>query len=638
MRKIGLSFILVAFFMSVNAQSLLKIQGELISLDEFKSIFYKNNDDIEITKDYLDEYIDLFINFKLKVREAEELGLDTTASFILELEGYRKQLAKPYLKNKDFDQKMLAEAYARMQKDVHASHILISFDSSSDNEEKAYKKALEIRESIVGGNITFSDAAKKNSDDKSAMDNGGDLGFFTVFMMVYDFETAAYETPVGEISMPVKTKYGYHLVKTNEIRDAFGKVKVSHIMFKEGQGSNKNKLNNANEKINKVIELLKSGEKFKDLAEKFSEDRSTAVKGGELPMFGVGKMVPEFEKMAFSLQNIGEISVPFSTNYGWHIIKLLEKHPIPNFVDVKADLKRMIEQDTRGELSNKALYKKLHNTYKVINKPTEYSAFRKESAFRVAEGNFVFSSLNNRTLLTIDGVNISVNQFADYILENQSKGSDIDQMYMGFVDKKLLEYEDSKLEEKYPDYKNLLKEYKEGILLFNLTNTKVWSKAVEDTLGLQDFYTKNSDNYMWKDRVHATVYSCIDLSTAKRVKRAIYKKHRDKITDAEILKEINANAPLSLQVNTKRFSKGENKYVDSVKWQKGISKDIVLEDGSYVIVDIHEFISEGVKQLDEARGKVISDYQNYLELEWLSYLKSKYSVEINLEVLYSLIK
>ena len=355
-------------------------------------------------------------------------------------------------------------------------------------------------------------------------------------------------------------------------------------------------------------------------------------------MFGVGKMVPEFERMAFSLKNVGEVSVPFSTDYGWHIIKLLEKNPIASFMDVKSDLKRMVEQDTRGDLSEKALYKKLYNTYRVVNKPKKYSAFRKESVFRVAKGDFVVSSLNKETLLTIDGMDISVNEFTDYILVNQSEGSDIDQMYMDFVDTKLLEHEDSKLEEKYPDYKNLLKEYREGILLFNLTNTKVWSKAVEDTLALQAFYAKNQGDYIWKDRVHATVYSCIDLSTARLVKRAIYKKHRNKITDTEILKQINTDSPLSLQVNTKRFLKGENKYVDSVNWEKGISKDMVLEDGSYVIVDIHEFIPEGIKKLDEARGKVISDYQNYLELEWLSYLKSKYSVEINLEVLYSLIK
>ena len=639
MRKISLIFILVVFTIKLTAENVLTIEGENITLEEFKNIFYKNNDDVEITKEYLDEYINLFVNFKLKVREAKELGYDTLSSFITELEGYRKQLAKPYLKNNDFDLNMLNEAYSRMKIDVRASHILFSFDQENqENDKSAYQKALDVRKDILDGNLTFLEAAKKYSADKSAIHNGGDLGYFTAFMMVYDFETVAYETSIGDISMPVKTKYGYHLVKVHDRREALGKVKVAHIMFKTGKGANKSKIEEANEKANKVLELLNNGEKFADVAERFSEDRSTAVKGGELPVFGVGKMVPKFEEMAFSLVNIGDFSDPFLTDYGWHIIKLLEKKPIAKFSEIKSDVKRLISQDSRSELSKKALFDKLRNSYKVKNRPTEYKKFRKKFALKVSEGNFIKSSVNTTTFLSIEDLSISVNEFAEYILKNQQKGSDIDKMYIDFVDQQLLKYEDSKLEEKYPEYKALLKEYKEGILLFNLTNKKVWLKAVEDTIGLQNFYIKNSNNYVWEDRVNATVYTCVDLSTAKLVKRLIHKKHRNKITDEQILKEVNDDSPLSVQINAKKFVKGDNKYVDSVTWKIGISKDVVLENGSYVIVDINELLPSAIKTLDETRGKVISDYQSYLEAEWISYLKSKYSIKINFEVLYSLIK
>ena len=640
MKKIGLSILCGAFALVISAQNVLTIDSQNISLEEFKNVFYKNNNNTELTKKYLDEYMQLFVNFKLKVKEADELGLDTITAFLSELDGYRIQLAKPYLKNKEFDENMLTEAYDRMKQDIKASHILISVDekATAQQEKEAYDKALAVRSSILANTISFAAAAKKNSDDKSALTNDGNLSYFTAFMMVYDFESAAYSTEIGEISLPIRTKYGYHIIKVTDKREASGEVKVAHIMFKSGQGSDDKKLNEAKDKINKVSELLKNGEKFSDVAERFSEDRSTAVKGGSLPAFGVGKMVPEFETVAFELKEIGDVSAPFRTEYGWHIITLLERKGIPKFEDIKVELKRKIESDSRGELSKQALFAKLHTTYKVESNPKVYTAFRMKASNTITTGTFSSSSKNNTRLVTINGKAIAVSSFVNYILLNQKAGSDFDELYTAFVNQELLAYEESQLETKYPEYKALLQEYREGILLFDLTNTKVWTKAVEDTVGLQNFFTANNSNYRWENRVDASVYSCIDLATAIRVKRAIYKKHRGNITDAEILTETNTDAPLSLQINTKKFVKGENEYVDAVDWELGIAADIKTSDGSYIIVDIHEVLASGLKELNETRGKVISDYQNTLELEWIASLQEKYKVSINNEVLYTLIK
>ncbi|MBC8510937.1 MAG: peptidylprolyl isomerase [Cryomorphaceae bacterium] len=640
MKKIGLSILCGAFALVISAQNVLTIDSQNISLEEFKNVFYKNNNNTELTKKYLDEYMQLFVNFKLKVKEADELGLDTITAFLSELDGYRIQLAKPYLKNKEFDENMLTEAYDRMKQDIKASHILISVDekATAQQEKEAYDKALAVRSSILANTISFAAAAQKNSDDKSALTNDGNLSYFTAFMMVYDFESAAYSTEIGEISLPIRTKYGYHIIKVTDKREASGEVKVAHIMFKSGQGSDDKKLNEAKDKINKVSELLKNGEKFSDVAERFSEDRSTAVKGGSLPAFGVGKMVPEFETVAFELKEIGDVSAPFRTEYGWHIITLLERKGIPKFEDIKVELKRKIESDSRGELSKQALFAKLHTTYKVESNPKVYTAFRMKASNTITTGTFSSSSKNNTRLVTINGKAIAVSSFVNYILLNQKAGSDFDELYTAFVNQELLAYEESQLETKYPEYKALLQEYREGILLFDLTNTKVWTKAVEDTVGLQNFFTANNSNYRWENRVDASVYSCIDLATAIRVKRAIYKKHRGNITDAEILTETNTDAPLSLQINTKKFVKGENEYVDAVDWELGIAADIKTSDGSYIIVDIHEVLASGLKELNETRGKVISDYQNTLELEWIASLQEKYKVSINNEVLYTLIK
>ena len=383
---------------------------------------------------------------------------------------------------------------------------------------------------------------------------------------------------------------------------------------------------------------MNSGDDFADVAERYSEDRSTAVKGGVLPPFGVGKMVPKFENVAFSLKDIGDLSVPFRTEYGWHVIVLLEKYPISEFEEVEVELRRKVERDSRGELSQKALFEQLHETYKVRNKPAQYNKFRKTSALKVAKGTFKILVKNNAPLFTIDEKLVQVNDFAKYILDNQKPGSNIDDMYTDFVNNELLLYEESLLEKKYPEYKALLNEYREGILLFDMTNSKVWRKAVEDTVGLKAFFEENKSNYSWQERVDATIYSCIDLFTAKKVRREIYKKHRGKITDEEILEKINKDAVLSLQIESKKFEGGDNQYIDDLEWKSGIAQDIVLKDGSYVLVDIHEVLPSAIKAMDETRGKVISDYQNALEKEWLSSLKSKYPITINTEVLYSLIR
>ena len=640
MKKIGLSILCIAFGFVISAQDLLIIDNQKVSLDEFKNIFYKNNNDTTLTKEYLDEYMKLFVNFKLKVKEADELGLDTIAAFKNELDGYRKQLAKPYLSNKEFDENMLTEAYNRMNQDIKASHILITVSEKAtvQKEKEAYDKALAIRSSILDSTISFSEAAKINSDDKSALNNGGNLGYFTSFMMVYDFETAAYSTEIGEISMPIKTKYGYHIILVTDKRKAFGEIKVAHIMFKSGEGSDDKKLRDAKDNIYKIADLLDEGENFSEIAERFSEDRSTAVKGGNLPAFGVGKMVPEFEEVAFGLAKLGDISKPFRTKYGWHIITLLERKEIPEFEEVKSELKRKIENDSRNNLSKEALFAKLHKNYKVVNSPKVYSEFRKKAANDIALGKFSSSSKNNSKLVTIDGKINTVNSFINYILNKQRKGSNIDQIYIDFVNVELLKHEESQLEVKYPEYKALLQEYREGILLFDLTNDKVWTKAVEDTIGLQSFYEINKNNYTWKDRVDATIYNCINLETAKAVKKSIHKKHRGKISDTEILTNTNTGAPLSLQINTKLFVIGENEYVDAVEWKVGISSDIKTVNGSYIIVDIHKVLKSGIKELNETRGKVISDYQNSLEIEWINSLHKKYKVSINKEVLYTLIK
>ena len=613
------------------------INDEKISINEFENIFYKNNEDIEITKEYLDEYIDLFINFKLKVKESKELGYDTLSSFIKELDGYKKQLSKPYLRDNNFNENLFNEALERIQFDINASHILIKIENN--DAKSALNEALSIRNQIISKEISFSDAAVKYSDDEYVLDSKGNLGYFTAFMMLYDFESVAYNSSIGEVSVPVKTQYGYHLILVNDKRKAVGERKVAHIMFKTGKGANTKKINESYKKASETYDLLTNGDKFVEVAERFSEDRSTAVKGGVLPSFGVGKMVREFEEATFSLKLPGDFSKPFQTPYGWHIVMLLEDNPVKLDDDLFLSVKQKIEKDSRSKLSNEFMITKLKDLYNIKIYKENFNFLRKIAVKEVSKSAWDNELLidGDKKIFKIESKSYSLKELSDFIINNQKKNNDFDQLYIEFLNLSLLSYEESQLENKYPEFKNLLKEYKEGILLFDITNNNVWKKAVEDSAGLSNYFNKNLSDYKWNERLDVSIFTCLNYNVSYKVRNQLYKLKRGLIKDIDVLNKINSSSPLNVQLVSGQFSKNENNIVDQIVWKKGISKSVKNDDGSYTVVFVHDILNARAKNLNETKGKVISDYQKFLDLTWIKFLRSKYKVELNKNLLYSLI-
>ena len=644
-KYIFLAVVIVVSSFSVKSQELMNISGESVSLDEFVNTLMKNNHDREITKEYLDNYVDLFVNYKLKVLQAKELGLDKDEAFISELEVYRKQLAKPYLQAKEFTEELVLEAYGRMQFDVNASHILFRLDENptpSDTLEK-YNLAVEAKLNIENLSITFEDAVSKYSEENY---NNGNLGWFTAFAMVYNFETAAFTTEVGSVSNIVRTKYGYHLVKVNDKRLAVGEVKVSHIMFKFSKGITDEEKEKIKLKADEVYYKLQSGEDFANLADRYSEDRSTAVKGGALPWFGLNKMSKEFENASFSIENIGNFTSPFMTEFGWHIVILNERKVIGTLEEETEQIKRRIEKGARNLLTELALLKKLKSDYSFTE--NQYVSFRKNSVKqtlnldKLIKGSLTKEDIkilttDGRELFTIDGISYIQSDFKEFILEYQDVNLDFDMMYSRFVDFSCLIYKESKLEEEEPEYKRLLNEFRDGILLFDLTSKMVWTKSMEDTVGLKSYFENNSDNYWWEQRVEANIYTCANKKVALKLKRQLWKKSKGFVTVDEIMEDINKNSPLNLQHTTSKYVNGDNIFVDQVKWEKG-SYELSTEGESVIVVEIISVLEKQAKELKDTRGKVISDYQNYLEENWLSELRNKYTVSINTKVLHSIIK
>ncbi len=623
---------------------LMNIGTTKVTVSEFENVYHKNNTK-EGTMDTksLNDYVDLFVNFKLKVKEAEELGLDTAKSFKEELAGYRKQLAQPYLTDKDVNEKLLKETYNRMQEDIHASHILIKVSDIALPKDtlEAYNKILKIRARILKGEDFNKVASEKGiSDDPSAKDNGGDLGFFTALQMVYPFESAAYSTKVGDISMPIRTRYGYHIIKVIERRKAQGEVMVAHIMVKTTPNMTKEDSLNSYTKVTEIFNKLKTGSKFEDLAQEFSDDKSSAKKGGELPWFGTGKMPLEFEKVAFSMTNKGGFSEPMRTKYGWHVIKLIDKRGLASFDDMKNELKAKVTKDSRSQAGRASLIAKVKAEYKFKENPKLVDEFTKLMDSSLFEGRWDIAKAKalNKPMFNFNEKVYSQVDFATYISSHQSKRPKTDviivlnQLYKQYVEESAVAYEEARLDHKYPEFKALMQEYRDGILLFELTDQKVWSKAVKDSTGSKAFYEKNKTNYMWDERADASVYSCANDKVAAQVRSLMKKKKSEK----DILAAVNKDSQLNLQVETRVFNKGENEFVDK-NWNPITSADMKSEkDKKTVIVVTSKLLTPEPKSYSDSKGMVTADYQNYLEKEWIASLKAKYSVTIDKAVLSSI--
>ena len=619
---------------------LMTIKDTKVTVAEFENVYRKNNTATATDNKSLNDYIDLFVNFKLKVKEAEELGLDTAKSFKEELGGYRKQLAQPYLTDKDVNQKLLEETYKRLQEDVKASHILVKVteDALPKDTLIAYKKIMDIRSRILKGE-DFNKVANQPgiSDDPSSKENGGNLGFFTALQMVYPFENAAYNTKIGEISMPVRTKYGYHIVKVTDRRKAQGEILVSHIMIKTTPEMKSEDSLNAKVKIDEIYAKLKSSEKFDALAQQYSDDKVSAGKGGELPWFGTGKMPIEFEVASFSIQNKGDYSAPMKTKYGWHIILLKDKKALASFDEMQNELKAKVQRDSRSEAGKTSLIAKVkkENKFKETPKALAELTVVVDSSFCNATWSADKAAKLNKPLFNLGKKEYTQFDFAKYLDAHQTKRPQTDisvlvkQMYSQYVEESVVDYEEMMLDQKYPEFKALMQEYRDGILLFELTDQKVWSKAVKDSAGSVAFYEKNKNNYMWDERADAVVYSCLDAAAAKQV-RAMLKKGK---TVKEIQMAVNKTSQLNLQVEEKLFTKGENEYVTK-NWNPAVSADIVSEkDKRIIIVSVNKLMKPDVKSYLDSKGMVTADFQNYLEKEWIDALKKKYPVTIDQKVL-----
>ena len=652
------SLIMPAFFAQAQSKTdkevLMTIGDQSITVKDFTDVYYKNNlkSDV-IEKKSVDDYLELFTTFRMKVMEAERLQLDTSAKFQKELAGYRKQLAKPFMSSDDITDELMQEAYQRKLKDIRASHILVRCDKNAlpSDTLRAYNKAMDIRKKALAKGADFGKLADQYSDDPSAKGweasdqrpanpgNHGDLGYFTVFDMVYPFETGAYNTKEGEISMPVRSDFGYHIIKVQSVTDAMGTIQAAHIFLQLPFNAPKEDVEAMKQKADNIYKQLmeQDGKNWNEMVAQYSDDKGTVSRHGALSNFTVSRIVPEFIEVCKSL-DINEIGKPVRTNYGYHIIKLLGKSGVGSFEKESKGLSERIEKDMRSKKSEEVVLKQVKSEYKFKQNDKNLETFLAtvdSTILRAAYEPAANADLN-ATLFTIEGKPTKVSDFVDYIKENMKAQKYVTpatyayQLYETFSNTTIMDYADAHLEEKYPEFKELVQEYKDGIMLFDLMDREVWDKAVKDTTGLKEFHERNASKYMWGNRAYATIITVTREESLPKVKALL-----DSGIELDSLRSaIQRDSIKYAFVRRGYYQKGDNQFVDQTEWKVGVRNEIASTvDQSTTIVCIRELRNPEPKTLKEARGLVTSDYQVELEKNWVQSLKERYPVKINEKVL-----
>jgi len=636
---IGLLFVAMSSLaMAEKSPVLMTIDGQDVTKAEFEYIYQKNNTNNAVDKKTLDEYVELFKNFKLKVVEAEHRGLDTLPSFVNELRGYRKQLAKPYLTDMSLEETLCKEAYEHLKQDVEVSHILIKLNENPTSTDTlaAYQKALRIRKRLLTEN--FGKVAADVSDDPSVGQNKGYLGFFTGGMLVYPFEKAMYSLPIGEISQPVRTFYGYHIIKVHSRRPSRGQVHVSHIIKTVKADASDAENEKAHKEILAIAERLKAGEDFAKVARIESDDKGSASRGGELAWFGVGRMVREFEDAAFALTTKGQVSEPIRTDFGWHIIKLDDKRGLDSYEKKKPDLIRSMQRDERSSMGRKILVDRLKKEY---NYQVDDKSMKEVTTFMMRntyiDSMFIKKAdLLNKPFATFADKTLYQNDLLRFIALTSPDKSEsmimLAEKMEPFVQEQILAYENTQLENKYDEFRFLMQEYHDGILLFDVSNTEVWEKASKDVEGLKAYFAQNKDQYAWPTpHYKGRVIRCKDAATAKSVKSLLKKLPADSV-NSYLSTRVNNDSVTLVKTEVGVWKRGDNAMVDKLAFKDKKATVTVNEEFPVVFV-LGKMLKKGPESYTDVRGAVTADYQNELDRLWIEKLRAKYPIVVNQAVL-----
>lgn len=617
---------------------LLTIAGKEVPKEEFIYLVSKGNSAApknNLSREEFEENLNLFINFKLKVAEAESKNLDQSIEFTREFESFKENIKAPFLIKNSLEEGELRKAYSRMQEVIRASHVLIQFppNPSLDDSLSVLKMALKVKQEIEQ-NIDISELAIKYSDDPSAKVNKGDLGYFTSLQMVQSFEEAAYNLQIGQVSSPVLTNFGYHIIQVKDRQSNPGLVRVSHLLVRVDENSPTGE-DQARRKIADIYnEIQKEFTTWEDIVKTYTEDPATKQNAGNLPWFSVGSMIPEFEIAAFSLTEIGEISPPIRTSYGYHILRLEDKKPMDSFDQMEELIRSKILRNSRSVMIQsqvmaiqKARYGFNENEVNVEQISNRLNQLKSTDFISALEN----PNLVETYLFSLVGKSYTSRDLADFVKDQEiipkSNLNTFDSWYERFTANKLNEAEENDLLTNNQEYQLLLKEYKEGILLFSLMNEEVWQKGIQDSLGQINYFQKNIKKYQWKSRINALIVKALDPNQLDLARTVL----KDKTLDKDIIGKFDSDQkignPLAFNTEFGTFEIADHPILSTLDL-KNSYQEIEYEGVIHLILLGEKYNAED-KKFEEVKGIVIRDYQDFLDQSLLQNLIKKYPITID---------
>lgn len=633
-----------AFAQNSKKEVLLTIDDDPIYASEFKRVYKKN---LELVQDErqktVEGYLDLFIDYKLKVKEAYSQGLHKKQGYLKEFEKYQEQLSRYYIYEDNVTSDLALEAYERGKEEIKASHLLImtSFSDSPADTLKAYKKIEQLRARALAGE-DFTTLVKENSEEPNADKSEGNLGYFSVFSLVYPFETEVYKTKVGEISDIVRTQYGYHIIKVHDRRERAPLRTVSHIMISDKNDDTRTF--NPEERINEIYQLLVQGQPFEELAKQYSEDRGSASNGGRLRPLGKGEIsATKFDEMVFSLENPGDRTKPFKSSVGWHIARLDSIHGITSFEDQKESLSKRVKDGSRSKIVTAAVKNQIMDKYGFEQGAPYLEYFKNHVNEGILKGRWKFEPVpeaDDKKVFTIGDRTYTFNDFANYIRNNQAQrrtftsiGEALITLYDQFETGMVKKYYKDKLEDEDPEYAAVISEYRDGLLIFDLMQRNVWDEAKRDTIGAKELYETTKQNYRWAKRVDAIVINANEMAYAEQAKDLL----KLGKTVEEIKTKLNTNDQVNVIISAGKFEEGDKELPAGFKMEMGVS-ETMQQENRYTVVKVKEVIPPSTKSFEDVRGRVMTQFQQKLEENLMEELRNKYNVKVNNKTLKKLKK
>jgi len=642
-----------SFLLSQNQTNdpvLFSIDESEVRVSEFKYIYEKNNaDKADYSQKSITEYLELYKRFKLKVAKARSQGLDTIKTLQEELNGYRKQLAATYLKDKEISEKLVDEVVDRYSEDREVSHLFVALNDNMTREQgaAAEEKIQSMhRKLIKNSGVGFEQMAKTLSEDKASSKNGGRLGYYTAPLPdgFYNFESAMYNTPEGQFSEPFQSKMGFHIIKVSNVRPARGEMEIAHILVRSK--SKGQTISGAKLKADSLYLQLERGRKFEDVAKVFSADKKTNQKGGYLGFFGINQYEASFEDAAFALTEDGAYTKPIETSIGYHIIKRISKRVNENNKRAKKRIETRINNNERFKIAEQKLIDDVKKETNFVENRSMLVRLNRDldETFYSYKWSPQLYDNNSKPLFTMANKAYTINDFTAYLKNNVRerlkfpKAKPVvqatNELYEKFMKEKIMDYEEANLENKYPDFKALMREYREGILLFEITKNEVWDKASLDTVGLQQFYDAHSQDYVWPDRIR-TEKIVVESDASDKVAKA-YDYAKKKGVDKFKKKYIN-DSDYKVSGSESIFE-ADAPELQNLERKTGKVTDITMIDNKGTFYTYVSNLKAATKTLQEARGYVIADYQEHLEEEWIATLRNEFPINVNQEVLKQLIK